>query len=133
MDGLRQIQGVRRRTSQPLRPEVVQQLDLFLGITATHRAPRTTQILHSGMGTQASGKHSVAVGYLHGVVLCQTVGGQVASHDFGPDTQVLTGISHDDRLTCRTGRGMQTDNLGHRHGLQAERIIITQVLFYRER
>ena len=124
-----QIQRIGRRASQPLSAKIMHQLNLFLRIATTHRNYRPADILDSGMCSQASCKQAITVWNLHRIILGQTISGQTSCHHFSPDRQIFPGITDNNRLSRRSGRSVQPDNLRHRHGHQPERIIVPQVLF----
>ena len=80
------------------------------------------------MGTQSASEQPIAIGYREDVFACHAKGRQTASHTLAPDTDILARVAHDSRVSRSAAGGMHTDNLALRSRLQAERIIVTQIL-----
>ena len=76
---------------------------------------------------QGAGKHSVAKGYLHNILISRPRGHNKARHAVRPHFKIVFGIAYDCRLTCCAGGGMDAHNLFHRLGKQAKWVIIAQV------
>ena len=90
-------------------------------------------MLHSVVGTQASGEQSVAIAHGESVVAGDAVGCQTARHAFTPHADVLACIAHNSRIAGGAAAGMHTYNLALRGSLQSERIVVAQVFLGCER
>ena len=133
LDGIRQIERIRRCAAKHRRTEIMHQGDLFLRISARHRDDGSTDILSTGMRPQSAGEQSVSVGDVEEVGTARTVGREGARQAFGPCREVLARIPYDRRLTGRARRGMDTHDLAHGDGAKPERIVVAQVVLGRER
>src|SRR3546814_6715035 len=57
------VAEIRRGDQDDVRLEVLDQLHLFLGLTARHRDHRATQIFRTVVSAQTAGEQAIAVGY----------------------------------------------------------------------
>ena len=83
------------------------------------------------MRAQAAGEQAVAVGDGEDVVAADAEGGQAAGHALAPHADVLAGVAHDGGVARRAGGGVDADDLALGRGLQAERIVVPEVLLGR--
>ena len=67
LNGVRQIQRIRRRTTEYCRTEIMHQCNLLFRITTGHRNNRSTDILGACVRPQSAGKQSVSVRYLKNI------------------------------------------------------------------
>ena len=81
------------------------------------------------MGTQSAGEQAIAVGHLKDVGLACSVCCEGTGEALGPCRKVLAGVPHHGRLARCPGGGVDAYDLAHRHGTEAERIIVAQVIF----
>ncbi len=79
------------------------------------------------MKTQSSGEESHPIGILTDIIRSDTVGIEASGHTFGPLLQIVRCVRPGNRLSCRSGRGMNPDHLGQGDGAEAKGIIISQV------
>jgi len=52
------------------------------------------------MKTEGTGKHPVAKGNLHHIVVCHTGGGHEAGNKIGPGLDIVLGVTDNSRLPC---------------------------------
>ena len=106
---------------------------MFLGISSRCRYHCCAQVLHSIMCTETTCKQTISVTYRKCIVTCNSECSQTAGHHLRPHGEILTGISYDGGVACSTGRCMYAHNFRRRCCLKPIGIIVTQVLFGRER
>ena len=128
-----QVEGVRRGTGDARDAEVADQAGVLLGVAGRGGHDRRTHHLHTVVGTQAAREQAVAIRDGEGVLTAYAIGGQTARHTLAPDADVLAGIAHDRGITGGAGRSVDADDFALRGGLQAEGIIVPQILLGRER
>ena len=85
------------------------------------------------MRAQAAGEQSVAIRHVHDVARACAAGPDRAGHQRRPRLDVASGIADNGWFAGRAARGVHADDFGSRHGKQAERIAIPEVLLRGER
>ena len=88
--------------------------------------------LHAVVGAETAGEEAVTIGNGEDVVPADAVGGQAAGHAFAPDADILARVTHDGGVARRAGRGVDADDFALGSGLEAEGIVVPEVLLGRE-
>ena len=104
---------------------------MLLRIAGGSRNHGRTDHLYAVMRTQAAGEQAVAVGDGKDVIAADAEGGQAAGHALTPHADVLAGVAHDGGVSRRAGGGVDADDFALGSSLQAERIVVPQVLLGR--
>ena len=126
-------QHVRRRHHDDVGLEVGNDLHLPLGHAARNRDHRAAELLRAVVRAESAGEQSVAVRHMHDVAGAAARGADRARHDSRPGVDVLRRVADHRRLAGRSARRVQPHHLLARHGEQAERVVVAQVLLQRER
>ena len=82
------------------------------------------------MRAQAAGKQAVAVGNLHNVVFAHVGAVHGAGHQLCPAIHVAAGVTGHAGLAGSAGGCMNAHNFALRHGEEAERIVVAQILLF---
>jgi hypothetical protein len=85
------------------------------------------------MRAEPAGEQAIAVGVVHDLARLRPRADEAARHQVGPGIDVVCRIAYHRRLAGRAGGRMHAHELFARHGEHAERIIVAQVGFQRER
>ena len=133
LEFFRDVQQIGRRTADDGRFAVDQHVDEFLGVAGTHRDDQSAEFLGTVVSAEAAGEQAVAVRDQNDVVCGDAGHGHGTGHALGPDIDILAGIERNLRFAGRAGRRLQTDALGQRYGLHAERICGAKVFIGGER
>ena len=128
-----EVHGIAGRGDERRRAEVLQEHDLPLGVARGDGNDRRTQLLHAVMQTESARKQTVAERDVEDVLVRRPRHHENARDAGRPIVQILAGIAADDGLARRARRGVQADNLLHRHGKKTERIMVSQIVLGRVR
>ena len=128
---LRQVKGIGRGAGDAGDAQVADQPRVLLRIAGGSRDHGSADHLHAVMRAQAAGKQAVAVGDGENVVAADPEGGQAAGHALAPHADVLAGVAHDGGVARRAGGSVDADDFALGSSLQAERIVVPQVLLGR--
>ena len=123
-----QRQHVGRRGHDHRGAELLDELDLLLGVAAAHRDHRGAERLAAVVGAEAAGEEAVAVGVEDDVLAARAGHAQRARHDRGPALDVALGVADHGGTAGGAGRGVHTHHLGHRHREEAVGVVVAQVL-----
>ena len=126
---LRQVHGVAGRGDERRGAEVLEQHDLPVGIARRHGHHRRPQLFHPVMQAETAREQAVTEGDVEDILVRRPRHGEDAGDAGRPVVEVCPRIAADDGLARRARRGMQADDLFHRHGKQAEGIVVAQVVF----
>ena len=126
---LGQVEGVGWRACQPRDAEVADELQVLLRVARAGGDDRGAEVLHAIVCAQAAREQAVAVGHGEDVVARDAVGCQAARHALAPHADILARVAHDGGVTRGAAAGVHADDLALRRCLQAEGVVIAQVLF----
>jgi hypothetical protein len=127
------VQHVRGRDHDDRGLEVLDQLDLLLGLPAGHRHHRAAQALGAVVRAQAAREQAVAVGDVDHVAGTAAGRADRARHQVGPGVDVALRVADHGRLAGGAARCVHAHHLLARHGKQAERVVVAQGLLGGER
>ena len=128
LDFLGDRQHVAGRDHDDVGLEVLDQLDLALGLAATERHHGQAQPLGAVVRAQPAGEQAVAVADVHHVTRPRTGGADAARHGVGPDVDVLLRVADHGRLAGGAAAGVDAHDLLARHGEDAEGVAVAQIL-----
>ena len=126
------VQRVRRRAGEHGRAEVLEDHDLALGVAARDRDDRRAEPLGAVVHAEPAGEQAVAVGVVDDVAAPDAGARQRAGADLGPGVDVAQRVADDGHLAGRARGGVDAHDVGQRHGEEAERVVVAQVLLRRE-
>ena len=129
----REVHGIAGRGDECRRTEVLQEHNLPLGIARRDGNDRRAQLLHAVMQAETAREQAVTERDVEDVLVRRPRHHEDARDTGRPVVQIIAGIAADDGLARRARRGVQADDLLHRHGEEAERIMIAQIVFGRVR
>ena len=113
--------------------EVLDQLDLLLGLTSRHRDHRAAETFSTVMGTQAPGKQTVAVRDVADVARSAAGGADRARNEVGPGVDVLGCVAHHRGLAGGAAGGVDAHHLLARNREELEGVVFAHVVLDRER
>ena len=108
--------------------EILDKLDLALGVTSGGRNCHSTQPLSTVLEAQSACKHTIAAGVLEDIALTATYHIEVTGNHVRPRTDVMLGIDDDTGITRRTTCRVDTHGIIQTSTYEAIRIIVTQIL-----
>ncbi|MPM33868.1 hypothetical protein SDC9_80449 [bioreactor metagenome] len=126
-------QQVRRGGEDGRRPEVLDDLDLPVGLPAGHRDHRAAELLRPVVGAQTAGEEPVAVRVVDEVAGPDAGDPEAPGRDGAPHLQILLGVGDDSRLSGGARGSVDPPDLVHRHGQRPERIVGPEELLVGER
>ena len=109
--------------------EVLHDQDLPLGVAARHGYDRGPDLLGAVVRPQAAGEQAVAVGVVHDVSAGSPAAGEGAGHELRPGVDVPPGVADHGGLARRPGGGVDPHHPLHGNREQAERIVVSEILF----
>ena len=113
--------------------EVLDELDLPLGVAGAGGQDGRPDLLAAVVGAEAAGEQAVAVGDLEDVPGSDADGGHGAGEGLGPVVQVVLGVSDQRGLPGGTGGDVVPHDLVLRNGEELVRVVVAQVLLVHER
>ena len=126
-----EIKRIRRRGDERRRAEILHQHDLPFGISRRHGHDGRAQLFDAVMQAESPRKQAVAEGNLEDVLVRRPRHIENAGDAGGPHVQIVAGIAANDWLARGAARRVQADDLFHRHGEQAEGIVVPEIVFGR--
>ena len=127
------VERIGRRRAQDARAEILHQHHLPLGGAAGDRHGGQAEPLGAVVESEPAGEQPVAEGVVEDVAGLGAHAGERARHQVRPQVEIGPGVADDGRLAGRSRGGVQPQQLLARHREQAERVIVAQVGFDRER
>ena len=107
--------------------EVLDQLHLSRSLATGHRYCRCPKALGTVMSAESAGKQPVTVCHVHDIGPGSTAGADGAGTYLGPGLNVLFRVADDGGLTGRAAGGMDTNDVVHRHGKHAKRVVLAEI------
>ena len=111
------------------RPHIMHELHLPVGIAAGSGDYQCADPLRPVMGAKAAGEKPISIGNLHHAGLIGAYGGQRPGHALLPYVQILTGISHNNRIPRGARSGVNANHIRLIRSKIPLRIMIPQILF----
>ena len=130
---LRDVQRVGRRAAQHLPLQVAQQQRLARRDAAGDRDRQRAERLGALMEAEPAREQSVPVGVVHDHAGAHARHRHAARHHLRPDVEVVLRVGDDRRAPARAAGRVDAPQRGPRHGQQAERVVLAQVVLDRER
>ena len=106
---------------------------MALGESAADRNNGATEIFRAVVEAETTGEQPVAIGDVHFVARPPAAGSNRARHQPGPETDVAARIADHSRFSGCAARSVDANDIAHRHGKHAERIVLTKILLCGER
>ena len=128
-----QIHRITGRGDQSGHAEILHQHQLPLRIARRHGNDRCAQFFDAVMQAETARKQAVAERDLKNIFIRRPRHGQKTGKTGGPVVEVAPRISARDRFARRAAGSVDADDLFHRYRIQAERIMVAQVVFGRIR
>ncbi|GAF26231.1 acyl-CoA synthetases (AMP-forming)/AMP-acid ligases II [Moorella thermoacetica Y72] len=129
----RDMQGIGRSTGQDGATIVLHDHYLALGVAAGNWNYGGPQAFGAVVDSQAAGKEAIPVGVLNDIMPGGAAADEGPGHEFGPDVDVVAGVTNHRRFTGSARGGVDTYDLAHGHGEHAVGVVIPQILFGGER
>jgi hypothetical protein len=111
LEFLDDVQHVRRRDHDDRGLEVLDQLDLLLGLPARHRHHGAAQALGAVVRAQAAGEQAIAVGDVDHVAGTAAGRADRTGDQVGPGVDVALGVADHGRLAGGAARGVHAHHL----------------------
>ena len=125
---LGEVQGIGRGAGNACDAEVAYEFQVLFRVTRSRRNAGGTQVFHSVVSTQAAREEAIAVCYRERIVASDTKSRKTAGHALAPYTYIFTRIAHNGGIARGATGGVHADNLALRSCLQAEGIVVAQIL-----
>ena len=125
---LGQVESVAGCAGDARHAEVADELQVLLGVARRCRHHAGADVLHAVVGSQSAGEQPVAVAHGERVVAGDAVGRQTAGHALAPHADVLAGVAYDGGVARGAAAGVDADDFALRGSLQAEGVVVAQVL-----
>ena len=109
-------------------PEVLDELNLLLGLPAGHRNHRAAQPLGAVVRAEAAGEQAVSVRHVHDVAGAAARGADRTCDQIRPGVDVLARVADHGGLARRAAGRVDAHDLLARHREHAERVVVAQVL-----
>jgi hypothetical protein len=133
LERLGDVKRIGRRRAQDLPAEILQQHGLALGHAARDRHDRAAERFGAVMEAQPAREQAVAIGVVHHHPWPHASRDIAARHHLRPHGEVGAGVADQGRLAMSAARRVDPRQLADWNGAQAERIVLAQVGFLRER
>ena len=108
--------------------EVLDELDLTLGITCSSRNGHSAKPLCTILEAQTACEHTVATGVLEHIALTTAHHIKVTGNHISPRTDVVLRIDDDARIARSTTGGVDADSIVEVAAYETKRIVVTKVL-----
>ena len=133
IDFLRQKQCIRRCRSKDGRFQIHHHLNLLICITRSHRNCHCAKLLTACLESDSRRPQTITGCNLNMVFVCDACGFIASCKHNRPVIHILCCIRNDDRLTCRSGRRMDSYHLLIRYRLDPKWISIPKIRLAGER
>ena len=127
------VERIGRRRAENARAEILHQHHLPLGRAAGDRHGGETEALGAVVESKTTREQSVSEGVVEDVAGSRAHAGERAGHQVRPQREIGPRVADDGRLARRSRRGVQPYQFLARDREQAERVVVAQVRFDRER